>query len=132
MREQVHVLAPSGPMLLATHRTPIRGRLTAVTVETVVLGPARPDPFSARARPGPPTSTTFTFTELGEGTSLTYTGELGTDLWALGERWGDLVTPTWENTMHASLNRIKAAAEGSGWPRENGGLAPARRAEDRG
>lgn len=39
MREKVQILERAGDMLLAAHRTPIGGPLTAVTVEAVVLNP---------------------------------------------------------------------------------------------
>jgi hypothetical protein len=44
-------------------------------------------------------------------TSLTYTGELGTDLWRLGERWGDRVAALWEHTVAASLESVKTEVE---------------------
>jgi hypothetical protein len=44
-------------------------------------------------------------------TRLTYDGRLGTDLWALGSRWGRVVAATWERTVAASLATIKAEAE---------------------
>ncbi len=45
------------------------------------------------------------------GTRLTYTGELGTDLWRLGELWGDLVTRSWIRAVEGSLELIKAESE---------------------
>ncbi len=37
-------------------------------------------------------------------TILRYDGELGTDLWALGEGWGILVARTWENTVRGRIS----------------------------
>jgi hypothetical protein len=45
------------------------------------------------------------------GTQLVYTGELGTDLWRLGERWGDVVAGAWVRTVRASLDSIRVEAE---------------------
>ena len=45
------------------------------------------------------------------GTTLEYGGELGTDLWWAGERWGDLVAARWERTVASALESIKAEAE---------------------
>ena len=54
---------------------------------------------------------TFTFEPTPNGTRLTYTGELGTDLWRAGELWGDLVARTWIQAVQTSLSAIKAEAE---------------------
>jgi hypothetical protein len=45
------------------------------------------------------------------GTELLYTGELGTDLWQLGQWWARRVAPPWERTVADSLEQIKAEAE---------------------
>jgi hypothetical protein len=111
LREKVRILDRAGPMVLAAHRTPVGGRLTAVTVETVVLDPPDRIRFRLLRGPVPYVEETFTFTEAHGSTTLTYTGELGTDLWALGRRWGDLVARTWEATVRDSLDQIKTEAE---------------------
>ena len=111
MREKVQILERTGGMVLAAHRTPIGGRLTAVTVETVVLNPPEQIRFRLLRGPVPHVEETFAFEEATGTTRLTYTGLLGTDLWGLGQWWGDLVARTWENTVRASLDQIKAEAE---------------------
>jgi hypothetical protein len=55
---------------------------------------------------------TFQFIEIhANATLLRYEGELGTDLWALGQPWGDLVAKTWEDTVRGSLDQIKSEGE---------------------
>lgn len=111
MREKVQTLERAGAMLLAAHRTPLGGRLTAVTVETVVLNPPEEIRFRLLRGPVPQVEETFAFEEANGTTTLTYTGVLGTDLWGLGQWWGNLVARTWEDTVRASLDQIKAVAE---------------------
>jgi len=111
MQEKVRVLERSDDMVLAAHRTPLRGKLVATTVETVKF--TRPERIDFRLVRGPVPHVveTFTLDERDGGTVLTYDGELGTDLWELGERWGDLVTGSWEATVRSSLESVKAEAE---------------------
>jgi hypothetical protein len=52
-----------------------------------------------------------TLTATNTGTTLDYRGELGTDLWRIGQRWGDLVADQWERAVATSLEVIKAEAE---------------------
>jgi hypothetical protein len=111
MREKVQVLERGEDMVLAAHRTPIRGHLTATTVETVRF--TRPSRFDFRLVRGPVPHVleTFDLTETDATTTLTYTGELGTDLWGLGQQWGSLVARKWEATVHSSLAQVKQEAE---------------------
>jgi len=55
----------------------------------------------------------FVLTEqaAGAGTRLAYSGEIGADLWRLGERWSELVGRHWEQTVASSLGAVKAEAE---------------------
>lgn len=111
MRDKVRVLERGSDMVLAAHVTPIRGSLRAVTVETVRFErPARVD-FRLVRGPVPYVVETFTLDEVDGGTTLRYTGELGTDLWWLGERWADVVAPKWQAVVAASLASVKAEAE---------------------
>ncbi len=99
-------------MVLAAHHTPVAGgRLTATTVETVRF--TRPERVGFRLVRGPVPAVTeaFELTEHGPGTRLEYTGELGTDLWALGRWWGGVVAPRWEATVASSLAAVKQEAE---------------------
>ena len=97
-------------MALAAHFTPA-GRFTTTTVETVRF--ERPHRVSFRLLRGPVPHVTETY-ELGRaagGTAFVYTGELGTDLWRLGEWWGARVAAPWERAVAASLDSIQAEAE---------------------
>lgn len=111
MQEKVDILHRGAGMVLAAHRTPLRAHQTAVTVETVSMDRPHEMGFRLLRGPLPYVSETFTFEPDGEGTRLRYTGELGTDLWAVGARWGDLVARHWEAAVSSALEDIKAEAE---------------------
>jgi hypothetical protein len=53
----------------------------------------------------------FTLDAEAGSTRLEYTGELGTDFWAAGRVWGDVVARNWVATVQGSLERIRAQAE---------------------
>jgi hypothetical protein len=115
MAEKVQVLDRGSDMVLAAHRTPIRGlfgrRLTAVTVETVrFTRPERVD-FRLVRGPVPHVVETFHLRDHDVGTRLEYRGELAADLWRLGERWAELVARGWQQTVAASLAAVKTEAE---------------------
>jgi hypothetical protein len=98
-------------MVLAAHCTPVGSGLTAVTVETVTLDPPNRMGFRLLRGPVPHVIETFAFDETADGTRLSYSGELGTDLWRLGQAWGDLVrSPAAGWTRSATL-----------WPRSRPG-----------
>lgn len=111
MREKVSVLERGSDMVLAAHRTPISGRLVATTVETVRF--TRPDRMDFRLVRGPVPHVTerFLLTEQPFGTRLDYTGELGTDLWAAGQRWGMAVARRWERAVADTFGAVRAEAE---------------------
>jgi hypothetical protein len=54
---------------------------------------------------------TFTFDETADGTRLSYSGELGIDLWRLGQAWGDLVARSWVQAVGDSIAAIKTESE---------------------
>jgi hypothetical protein len=111
LREKVEVLERGGDMVLAAHRTPIRGRQVATTVETVrFTRPERVD-FRLVRGPVPHVVEQFVLRDSAAGTTLAYDGELGTDLWRLGRWWGDAVAAKWERVVAASLETIKSEAE---------------------
>jgi hypothetical protein len=111
MREKISVLERGSDMVLAAHRTPIRGALVATTVETVRFSrPHRVD-FRLVRGPVPHVVERFVLTEQPFGTRLEYAGELGTDLWALGRRWGAGVAGRWERAVAATFHDVRAEAE---------------------
>jgi hypothetical protein len=110
MRSNLDVLERGSDMVLAAHYTHAGG-LTATTVETVRF--ERPHRISFRLLRGPVPHVLEQF-ELrpdDSGTELTYSGELGTDRWQLGQWWGDRVARTWEHAVERSLHETCAEAE---------------------
>jgi hypothetical protein len=111
MREKVEILERAGQMVLAAHRTAVGSGLTAVTVETITLDPPNRMGFRLLRGPVPHVIESFTFDETADGTRLSYTGELGTDLWRLGKAWGDLVARSWVHAVRDSMAAIKTESE---------------------
>jgi hypothetical protein len=115
LADKLRVLERGSDMVLAAHFTPLGGRLglVAQTVETVrFTRPERVD-FRLVRGPVPHVVEAFVLTEQpgGTATRLAYHGEIGADLWRLGQWWSELVARTWEQTVAASLATIKAEAE---------------------
>ena len=112
LRSKVEVLERGTDMVVAAHRTKV-GRLTTVTVESVTF--SRPDEIAFRLLRGPVPFVVewFRLREIDEGsaTELEYSGQLGTDLWGLGARWGDLVAGHWERAVADALASLKMSAE---------------------
>jgi hypothetical protein len=114
MPEKVEVLERRTDLVLAAHYTPIRGRLRATTVETVRFTPPRRVDFRLVRGPVPHVVESFLLDvddDRVDRTVLSYTGELGTDLWGPGQRWGELVAAKWEATVRASLATVEVEAE---------------------
>jgi hypothetical protein len=111
MQAKVAVLERGSDLVLAAHYTPIRGRLGATTVETVRF--SRPDRVDFRLVRGPVPYVveTFRLRDRHETTLLEYEGELGTDLWQLGARWGGVVARRWQAVVQESFAAVKAEAE---------------------
>lgn len=109
--EKIRVLERGSDMVLAAHRTALRGRLVATTVETVRF--TRPERIDFRLTRGPVPYVVEQFCLGGHAghTRLEYTGQLGTDLWALGARWGDLVAAPWQRTVQTTFAAVKVEAE---------------------
>jgi hypothetical protein len=110
MRDKLDVWERGSDMVLAAHFTP-NGPVTTTTVETVRF--ERPTRISFRLLRGPVPHVTETY-ELSDAdgaTAFVYSGELGTDLWALGELYGAWVAPAWERVVAQSLDAIQAEAE---------------------
>lgn len=111
MRAKVEVLDRGAGLLLAAHRPALRGGLNAVTTETVGFEPPARMTFRLVRGPVPHVLESFELTDEGDRTTVRYSGELGTDLWAAGARCGDLVARSWESTVRESLVKAKVEAE---------------------
>lgn len=110
MQDKLRVLERGGDMVLAAHFT-TAGRLTTTTVETVRFERPHRVSFRLLRGPVPHVVETYELRERAGGTDFTYEGELGTDLWRLGQWWGDRVAEPWERTVADSLDSIQAEAE---------------------
>ena len=111
MRSKLEVLERGADMVLAAHHTPVGLGLTATTVETVRFDPPERIEFRLVRGPVPHVVETFELRDEDGETVLVYTGQLGTDLWTLGEGWGRLVASSWERTVAASLAATCEEAE---------------------
>ena len=111
MAHKLEVLERGADLVLAAHHTPLGSGLTATTVEAVRFEPPGLISFRLVRGPVPHVTETFELEETAEGTELVYSGELGTDLWALGAAWGALVARSWEQTVERSLAGVKDEAE---------------------
>jgi hypothetical protein len=111
LRHKLAVWERGSDMVLAAHFTEVRGGLTATTLETVRF--ERPDRvvFRLVRGPVPYLAEAFELHDAGEGTELQWSGELGTDLWALGGWWGSRVGKAWEAAVRSSLESVRAEAE---------------------
>lgn len=110
MQSKLEVLERGSDMVLAAHYTPV-GRMVATTVETVRFERPRRVSFRLLRGPVPHAVETYELSASGAGTTLEYSGELGADLWGLGEWWADRVAAPWERTVEASLQSIRSESE---------------------
>ena len=111
MESKLKVLERGSDMVLAAHYTKTSFGLRATTVETVRFERPSKVYFQLVRGPVPAVSEPFELVADLTGTQLRYTGELGTDLWALGAKWGDRVAAAWENAGESSVASIAAEAE---------------------
>jgi hypothetical protein len=107
---KLRVLEWSESMVLAEHFTPV-GPVVTTTVETVSFEPPERVGFRLVRGPVPHVVESFELREAGGRTELEYAGELGTDLWALGRLWGEVVARRWEAAVEDSLAAVKSEAE---------------------
>lgn len=110
MHDRLRVWERGDGMVLAEHRTRT-GRLTTTTLETVRFQPPHLVSFRLVRGPVPHVAETYELRESPGGTAFTYRGELGTDGWALGRRWGARVARAWERAVAHSLEAIQTEAE---------------------
>lgn len=110
MQTKLRVIERGADMALAEHYTSTR-LLTAVTLETVRFTPPERVDFRLVRGPEPYVVEHFLLRERDGATELEYGGELGTDLWAVGATWGNLVARAWESAVRSSLETIRVEAE---------------------
>ncbi|MEO8687750.1 MAG: SRPBCC family protein [Solirubrobacteraceae bacterium] len=110
MRDKLHVLERGEDMVLAAHFNRA-GHLTVTTVETVRFERPHRVTFRVVRGPVPHVVETYELEPAIEGTRFTYSGELGTDLWALGRWWANQVAGPWEAVVAQSVEQIRAEAE---------------------
>lgn len=84
------------------------GFLKATTMETVRFERSTRVSFRVVRGPVPYIIETYELRAIPGGTDLTYSGELGTDLWRAGQWWGRQVAGVWESTVAQSLEAIRA------------------------
>jgi len=111
MLDEISVLERASDMVVAAHRTPVRGGLVATTVESVRFTPPTTVDFRLLRGPVPHVVERFTLDEDEATTRLGYSGELGVDFWGPGRWWGEQVARKWEATVSASLDRIRVESE---------------------
>ena len=110
LEDELRVWVRGSDMVLAEHRTPVKCGVTT-TVETVKFEHPRRIDFRLVRGPVPHVAESFVLETADGGTRLTWDGELGTDFWALGSRWGDVVARAWEKAVDASLAAVASEAE---------------------
>jgi hypothetical protein len=110
LESKLRVLERGENMVLAEHFTAV-GPVVTTTVETVSFEPPERVRFRLVRGPVPYVVESFALREVEGRTELEYTGELGTDLWALGRRWGEVVSRRWEAAVEDSLAAVKSEAE---------------------
>jgi Polyketide cyclase / dehydrase and lipid transport len=108
---EIEVLERTGEMVLAAHRTPVAGGLVTTTVETVKFDRPHAVTFRLVRGPVPHVVERFDLVADAGATRLEYTGQMGTDFWAVGRAWGAVVAKKWVATVEGSLDRIRAEAE---------------------
>jgi len=110
LAEKIEIWERGSDMVLAAHHTKVKCGVTT-TVETVrFTRPERID-FRVVRAPVPHVRESFQLRELEQETELTWEGELGTDLGALGACWGDVVARSWERAVRDSVQAIATEAE---------------------
>ncbi len=110
LRKKFQVWERGTDMALAAHFTTVWG-MVATTVETVRFERPHQIHFRLLRGPVPHVAESFELKPTQAGTELTWTGELGTDFWALGRWWGRQVATVWERAVRDSLEAVKPEAE---------------------
>jgi Polyketide cyclase / dehydrase and lipid transport len=110
LADKLEVWERGDDMVLAAHFTPVRCG-TTTTLETVRFH--RPERIDFRVVRGPVPHLTESFLLAPDdgGSELRWQGELGSDLWALGEWWGSRVASNWTRVVWTSIGEIATEAE---------------------
>jgi hypothetical protein len=111
LRGKLEVIERGADLVLAAHYTRVAPGLTVTTVETVRF--ERPHRISFRLVKGPVPHVLerYELRPSDTGTAFEYSGELGTDLWAPGAAWGNIIAPSWEQTVERTLEGVLTEAE---------------------
>jgi hypothetical protein len=110
MAGKLRVWERGADMVLAEHFTKV-GPLTASTLEAVRF--ERPERITFRLVRGPVPHVleSYELRDVDGGTRFVYSGELGTDFWALGRLAASQAAPRWERAVGESLELIVTEAE---------------------
>ena len=108
--EKLDVWERGSDLVLAAHFTQV-ARTRVTTVETVRFEPPERISFRLLRGPVPHVVESFELHESDDGTSFSWSGELGVDLWLVGRWWGRRVASVWERAVESSVGSIKAEAE---------------------
>ena len=110
LADKLNVWERGSDMVLAAHFTPVKCGVTT-TLETVRFERPNRIDFRLVRGPVPHLVESFLLSPSDAGSELRWRGELGTDLWALGEWWGGRVARAWTHAAHKSLREIAAEGE---------------------
>jgi hypothetical protein len=110
MSDRLDVWERGSDMVLAAHRTKVRYGVTT-TVETVHFERPNRIDFRLVRGPVPHVRESFVLEGAERGSTLTWSGELGTDYGALGALWGDVVARSWDRAVRSSMTAIIGEAE---------------------
>ena len=116
MADKLRVWERGQDMVLAEHLTKV-GRLTTSTLETVRFERPEQIDFRLVRGPVPYVAETYRLREAPGGTCFTYSGELGADLWRLGEWWADRVAAPWEAAVGRRSMQSKSRRSAAQRPR---------------
>jgi hypothetical protein len=110
LADKLQVWERGSDMVLAAHFTQVKCGVTT-TLETIRF--RRPDRIDFRLVRGPVPHLveSFLLTATDAGTELRWQGELGTDLWAIGQWWGGRVARSWIHAVRISLHELTTEAE---------------------
>jgi hypothetical protein len=110
LEDKLEVWERSSHMVLAAHFTQLRCGI-ATTLETVRFEPPERIHFRVVRGPVPHVVESYVLDQREQGTRLTWSGELGTDFWAVGAWWGDRVARAWDRAVRTSLEAVVAESE---------------------